>query len=129
METYQFKKFEGRNQRLEDRITITQSNSIGFPQKFYQDNRIKDFKYVLLFWDEKKKAIGINFTNDEKEKNKFTIIHSKKGYGGTVSMRSFFRSYGIDPKIYHGRYIWEKYNLEGVGDIFAIKLKEFVKKQ
>lgn len=125
---YQFKKFEGRNQRLEDRITLTQSNSIGFPQKFYRDNKINNYKYVLLFWDEHNKAIGINFTNDEKEKNKFTIVHSKKGYGGSVSMRSFFKGCGIDLKVYHGRYVWEKYNLENVGEIYAIKLKEKVEK-
>ncbi len=126
--TYQFKKFEGRNVRQEDRITITKSNSIGFPQKFYQDNDIKNFKYVVLFWDESNKAIGIHFTNDEKEKNSFKIIHSKKGYGGQVVVRSFFRTYSIDPKVYHGRYEWEKYNLEGVGEIFVIKLKERDKK-
>jgi len=39
---YNFKKFEGRNARLESRITITKSNSIGFPTKFYVDNKIKD---------------------------------------------------------------------------------------
>ena len=38
---YNFKMFEGRNTRLEDRITITRSNSIGFPGKFYNDNSIK----------------------------------------------------------------------------------------
>lgn len=121
---YQFKKFEGRNIRQENRITITKSNSIGFPQKFYRDNGIKNFRYVVLFWDEGNKAVGVYFTNDEKEKNKFTIIHSKKGYGGGVVVRSFFRMYNIDPKIYHGRYEWGKYNLEGVGEIFVIKLKE-----
>ena len=85
---YQFKKFEGRNVRLEDRITITKSNSMGFPQKFYQDNNIKDYKYVVFFWDEQNQAIGIHFTNNEEEKNKFSIIHSKTGYGGSVATRS-----------------------------------------
>ena len=27
-------------------------------------------------------------------------------------------------KIYYGRYEWEKYNLEGVGEVFVIKLKK-----
>lgn len=124
---YQFKKFEGRNVRLEDRITITKSNSIGFPQKFYQDNKIEGFKYVVLFWDEKSKAIGINFINDVEEKNKFTIIHSGK-YGGSIVVRSFFRTYGINLDIYHGRYEWEKHNIEGVGDVYVIKLEEKNKK-
>ncbi len=39
-------------------------------------------------------------------------------------IRSFLKTHNIDPKIYYGRYEWEKYNLEGVGNIFVIKLKE-----
>ncbi|MDP3794585.1 MAG: hypothetical protein Q8R13_01500 [bacterium] len=121
---YNFKKFEGRNVRLEDRITVTKSYAIGFPTKFYIDNGVREFQYVVLFWDAENKAIGIRFTNDEVEKNKFRIIHSKNGYGGSIVVRSFFRSHGIDPVRYHGRYAWEKYPLEGVGDIFVLRLQE-----
>jgi len=121
---YNFQKFEGRNVRLENRITITKSNSIGFPSKFYNDNKIKDYKYVILYWDAGNRVIGIKFTNDESEKSKFTIIQSKVGYGGSVVVRSFFKTYGIDPKIYHGRYDWKKQNVEGVGDIYAVKIQE-----
>lgn len=120
---YNFQKFEGRNVRLENRITITNSNSIGFPSKFYDDNKIKDYKYVVLYWDADNRAIGIKFTNDENEKSKFTIIQSKAGYGGSVVSRSFFKTYEIDPKIYHGRYDWEKQSIDGVGEIYAIKIQ------
>lgn len=123
---YQFKKFEKKNIRQENRITLTKSNSIGFPQKFYQDNGIKNFKYAVLFWDEKNKAIGIYFTNED-EKGGFKIIHSQK-YGAQVVVRSFLKENNINPKIYHGRYDWEKYNLEGVGELFVIKLEERDKK-
>ena len=121
---YNFQKFEGRNVRQEIRITITKSNSIGFPSKFYNNNKIKDFKYVILYWDGGNKAIGIKFTNEESEKSKFTIIHSKIGYGGSVVARSFFKMYEIDPKVYHGRYDWEKQNIEGVGEVYAIKIEK-----
>lgn len=121
---YNFQKFEGRNVRLEDRITVTRSHAIGFPTKFYTDNGIKNFKYVLLFWDAGNKAIGIHFTNGEEEKSRFTIMHSKIGYGGSIIARSFFRSYDIDPKKYRGRYQWEKKSLEGVGEVYVIKLRE-----
>lgn len=124
--TYQFKKFEKRNIRQESRITITKSYSMGFPQKFYQDNGVKNFKYAVLYYDEANKAIGIHLAN-EKDKNGFSIIHSQK-YGGQVVIRSFLKTYNIDPKVYHGRYEWEKYNLEGVGEIFVIKLREQNKK-
>lgn len=123
---YNFKKFEKRNIRQESRITITKSYSMGFPQKFYQDHGVKNFKYAVLYYDEANKVIGIYLTN-EKDKNGFSIIHSQK-YGGQVVIRSFLKTYNIDPKIYHGRYEWEKYNLEGVGEIFVIKLREKSKK-
>ncbi len=121
---YQFKKFEGRNERFEDRITITKSYSIGFPTRFYNDNNVKNFKYAVLFWDEKNRAIGVGLTNNEEEKNKFSIMHNSTGYGGGVVARSFFRSLGIDPKKYYGRYDWEKNDVDGFGKIFVIKLKE-----
>ena len=121
---YNFQKFEGRNVRLENRITITKSNSIGFPSKFYDDNKIKDYKYVVFYWDKDNQAIGIKFTNEESEKSKFTIIKSKAGYGGSVVARSFFKMYGIDPKLYYGRYEWKKQNIEGVGEIYVIKIEK-----
>lgn len=121
---YQFEKFQNRNVRLENRITITKSNSIGFPSKFYKDNEIRKYKYVVLFYDKKQKAVGIQFMNDEDEKNKFSVIHSKKGYGGSVVVRSFFKTYDIDPKLYYGRYDWKKYTSEETGKLFVIDLKE-----
>jgi hypothetical protein len=121
--TFQFSKFEGRNCRFEDRITISKSNSIGFPSRFYADNKIASFKYIVLFWDEKEKAIGISFSNDESEKSKFTIVKSEM-YGGMASAKSFFTQYKIDSGKYRGRYEWEKFNQPNVGELFVIRLKE-----
>lgn len=119
---YEFKKFTGRNARFEDRITITKSNTIGFPSRFYEDNNIKNFKYVVFFWDSANKAIGIQFTNSEEEKDKFSILHSKQGYGASIISRSFFRSNKIDPAIYAGRYNWKKQSIDNIGDLFIIEL-------
>lgn len=121
---YNFEKFEGRNSRQEERITITKSNSIGLPTKFYNDNGIKNFKYAVLFWDKENKVIGIHFTN-EKEKNGFTIGHSKQEYGGGVAASSFFKSYDIDTKIYHGRYKWEIVQQNDGEKLYVIKLKKY----
>lgn len=120
---YQFKRFENLYQKLENRITITKSESIGFPTKFFKDNNIAQYKWVILFYDEQQKAIGIQFTSDENEKNRFTIIKNT-GYGGGVIARSFFRSNNIDTQKYHGRYEWEKVKEEGIGELFVIKLVE-----
>jgi hypothetical protein len=124
---YQFKKFEGRHSRQESRITLTKSYQIGFPTQFYKDNNVTAFKYVVLFWDEDNRTIGVNFTNNEQEKNRFTIVHNEK-YGGSVACRSFLKSNSIDVLKYHGRCDYEKYNLEGVGELFIFKLKEADKK-
>lgn len=130
MDQFNFKKFEGRNARQEQRITVTKkSYSIGFPTKFYADNNIEKYKYVVLFFDSEKKAIGIHFTNDENEKNKFIIHHSKDGYGGSIAVRSFMRMSGIEPLKYFGRYEWKKGEVQGAGDVFIIQLVEKVKKE
>lgn len=121
---YNFKKFEKTNQKTESRITVTASNSFGLPTKFFTDNQIASFKYVVLFYDEQQKAVGLHFTNDDEEKHKFTILKSKRGFGGSIIAMSFFKTNNLDADKYHGRYEWEKYPQEGVGELFVIKLKE-----
>lgn len=127
--SYNFKKFEGRNLRQEDRITLTKSNSLGFPKKFWDDNNIDKYSHVTLYWDANRKAIGIRFTNDIGEKSAFSIMKNTAGYGGGIIVRSFFKTNGIDPGIYHGRYEFKKENIEGVGEMFIIELKEHEKKK
>lgn len=122
MSDFNFIKFQGMHGRTEDRITITKSESIGFPTKFYKDNGIDNFKYVVLFYDSEKKAVGVHFTNSEEEKNKFTIIKSKQGYGGSIIARSFFRGLGIEANKYRNRYKWSKSNIDGIGEIYVINL-------
>lgn len=118
---YNFKKFDKRNVRTESRITITKSNTIGFPTKFSEDHKIKQFKYIVLYYDKNLKAIGIHFTNDEEEQNKFSISKSEK-YGASVIANSFFKVNSIDTKKYHGRYNWELKNSENIGKLFIIEL-------
>ncbi len=119
---YNFKKFEGRNNKTEDRITVTKSESIGFPQRFFQQNNINNFNYAVIYWDKEKLALAIRFTNDENEKSKFKIIKSKDGYGGAIVVRSFFKTNGIKASDYYGRYEWEKVDLDGEGQVYVINL-------
>jgi len=44
---------------------------MGFPTKFYKDNGIDKYKYVVVFFDIKERAIALQFSNDENEKNRF----------------------------------------------------------
>ena len=123
MNEYNFKKFQSTGSRYESRITITASNSIGFPTRFYTDNKLDSYKYVVLFYDEDNKAIGIQFTSNEDEPHKFTLIKSKTGYGATVVSTSFFKKYKIDPKKHKGKYEWEKVKTD-FGLLYVIKLNQ-----
>lgn len=121
---FEFKKFENRNHKTETRITLTRSYSLGLPAKFYHQNKIDESRYVVLYFDEAKKALGLHFTNDETEKNKFSIIRSKnEGYGGGVAVRSFLKTYDLNPEQYFGKYEWVKENIEGIGELYIIELK------
>lgn len=119
---YNWQKFEKTNVRQESRITITKSNSFGFPTKFFQDNNIGNYTHVVLFFDQNEQVIGIHFTNDEGEKHKFSILKSKQGHGASVVATSFFKTYNLDSGKLHGRYEWQKDNPEGIGELFVIKL-------
>lgn len=121
---FNWKKFDNVHARLEDRITVTKTGAIGFPTKFYEDNNIKEYKYVVLYYDEAQKALGIHFTSDDSQKSKFTIIRSKQGYGGSAVVRNFFKISKVDPEKYYGRYDFTIANEEGIGKLYAFQLKE-----
>lgn len=116
------KKFEKTRIRMVNRITVTASNSFGFPRKFYQDNNIQNYKYVILYYDENNMVIGFQFTNNEEETHKFTLIKSKQGYGASVVATSFFKAYNLDPKQYRGKYEWKTTEIERIGKVYVIDL-------
>lgn len=124
-----FQKFTNLHQRQENRISVTSSNSFGFPRKFFNDNKIGRYKYVVLYYDRGNKAVGFYFTSSEEEKYKFSIIRSKQGYGGSVVATSFFKTYNLNARLYRGKYDWEKKKIEGIGELFIVQLKERKPKQ
>jgi hypothetical protein len=124
---FSFSQFEGTHTRYENRITVTKSNTIGFPTKFYREQGVEKHKYVVLYYDENQKAIGIRFTNDETLKGRFSVGRSVR-YGGSIVARSFFRAKNIDTNIYRGRYEWKTIplsdlGLDGQGALYVIELK------
>lgn len=125
---YQFQKFTDVGKRFEDRITVTRNRAVGFPTQFYKQNGLKNFKYGVLFYDSKKNAIGIKFTNDESEEGRTTINHSTN-YGGHLLANSFFKANRINTKKFAGRYDYKKQSLRSMGfeedgSIYIIQLKE-----
>lgn len=84
---------------------------------------MENYKYVILYYDEGEKVLGIQFSSDEQEKHRFSLIKSKQGYGASIVATSFFKVNGIDAKVYKNRYTWEKVAQEGIGELYVIKLK------
>lgn len=120
--SYNFKKFESIGGKYETRFSITGSRSISFPTKFYEENNIRRFKFVVLFYDEDQKAIGLKFSDDESEPHKYTLIKSDN-YGASIVATSFFKKYNLDPKKYKGKYDWKRVNTD-FGKLFVIELGE-----
>ena len=121
---YNFKLFDQTSKRYENRITVTGSMAFGFPTQFFKSNNIAQYKYVMLYYDSEKRAVGFKFTNLEEERHKFKIIRSKVGYGGSIIASSFFKANKLDSKLFKGRYEWKKEEIPGAGELFVIELKE-----
>ena len=121
---YDWKKFETTGQRLEHRLTITRSGYVGFPSKFYADNGVSTYKFVVFYYSSPENAVGIKFSNDENEKGILKIHHNKDGRGGWVVAKNFFKTNNLDYTHYYNRYEWVKENFEGIGELYIINLKE-----
>lgn len=126
---FNFVQHVATGKRFEDRITVTRSRSIGLPTQFFADNKVKDFKYALLFYDKSRMAVGIVFTNDEDAQGKISITRNKQGYGGHILATSFFKANRINVKKFAGRYDYEKKPIRELGidkdwEMFIIELKE-----
>lgn len=130
---YNFKRFKETAKRVERRITITKSNTIGFPTQFCKDHDISQFEYVNLYYDQAKKAIGICFTKDKIAGSLILreSFHKKSGkrYGYYISASVFFKINHIDVKTYHGRYEFQKKPMQevfqaGKGHLYIIHLND-----
>ncbi len=119
---YNFQRFERNNSRLGNKISIIKSYEIGLPLSFYEQNKLFNYKYTVLFYDSLKNAIGIQFTNDKSQKGILSVSRASKGGGARISVASFFKANGIDPITCAGRYEWVKYEDPHVGSLFVIDL-------
>lgn len=123
-EEYNFVKFEANNSRIETRISLNKSSTIGLPTAFYQAYHLVEYKYAVLYFDSEKWAVAIRFTNSA-EAGIFKVIHDKKGRGAKISIRSFLKTYNINPMVHSGKYLWKKAILPGgYGFIFKLDIKK-----
>lgn len=117
--------------RIVDKITLTTSKQIGFPQAFTKKNSVHDYEGVLLYWNPEQKAVAVRFTNDMSPQGVMKLVKSDR-YGAYVSVSTFLATYGIDPKAYQRRYDYESvqpalFSLETTDPMFVFQLIELNK--
>ncbi len=122
-EKFDFKLFKNVGTRRGTyTISLTKDCAFGFNSGFYQQENVKDYKYVKLSFDENKKAVGFQFTNNKNENGIWKITHGKNS--ATVVARSFFNAFFIDPADYSGKYKPDTYKDSKLGKLFYIILKK-----
>lgn len=120
---YNFNRFENQGPSKEALISINKSNEITFSSAFCNMNKIFNYAFVVLFWDSKKRAIGIHFTNNKEEKGRYALARLSKGGGARVSAKGFLNNSKIDASIYANRYMWKKYEDEAIGTLYVFELE------
>ncbi len=105
-------------------ISIAKHSGFGFNSGFYKKEGISKYARVLLMFDKSRQTVGFFFTNDEKLKGTYKIIHTNNQNSASVVVHAFFSAYTINPKEYAGKYIPKEYNESALGKIFYITLKK-----
>lgn len=116
-------KFSSYHSKVSRKISITKSYSFGIPPAFFKENDFDRYKYVILYYDKTANVIAFKFMQDESEGG-FKIVKYGEGdrRGASFVARSFFNTYGLDPKVYKGHYEASKEKMEGIGDLYFIQL-------
>lgn len=122
MSEYNLKKFLGMGSRKGDYFISYSKSGFMISSVFYSKENIKNFSRVILYFDEEKKAVGFEFTNENNTEGAFALIHGNNETTGSISARSFVKANNLDNPKYFGRKIPKKIAYEGVGDIFVIDL-------
>ncbi len=121
-----FQPYTHEMTRVIDKITLTTSKQIGFPQAFAKKHALLDYEGVLLYWNDEQKVIAVRFTNDMDEKGVMKLVKSDR-YGAYVSVSTFLATYSIDPKKYQRRYDYEQakpelFGLDTKDPVFVFQL-------
>jgi hypothetical protein len=96
--------------------------NILFNVGFCHKANLEDTNAVILGYHPKKKAIIFQFTEDEKARGAFRLVH--RGSAASITPHSFFRAYELDQEEIIGCYTPYKQRIPKVGDVWLIKLDE-----
>lgn len=115
--SYDFTKFQRYNKevtRVVDKITLTNSRQLGFPQAFSKKHGIHSYEGLILYWEPDSKSIAVQFTNNETEKGFIRLVKNEK-YGVYAGISTFLSTHSLDPKSYERRYDYEEVAPEKFG--------------
>lgn len=124
---FNFVQFESVGTKLSSyTISISRNGVFGINSGFYNAESIKDYSYVMVFYDKAKKVIGLTFTKTPSKKGSFKITHGKSS--ASIGARSFFASIFVGDKDalnkYSSKYTPQVYHDDKIGKMFYIDLKE-----
>lgn len=112
----EFEKFTYRGISHRPKVSIRKSGMFGFNNALIKKYNLRNYEYVVLYYDKKRKIIGFKFTNNINEEGKYKINVRDKS--ASFSGRSFLDYYGIKfNKVKRHDAIWIDKN-----DILTIKL-------
>ena len=101
MDINKFQQFQKTGVKLgKNIIGIMRSLGFTFSAGFYHRNNVKNYKYVVLFYNpENGRSIGFAFTNSEDVKGKFKLTKSERDTSGSVTCVSFFNNFNLAKNI------------------------------
>lgn len=88
-----FERFTKTGRGYTPKVSIWTRGQIGFNQGAVEKYNLKDFNFVVLFYDRDERKIGVRFTNDSSEDGANKIIKGKTGI--FVSAKAFLDYYDI----------------------------------
>lgn len=109
-----FERYNKEVTRVVDKITLTTSRQIGFPQAFTRKHNVHDYEGLILYWEPEAKAIAVEFTNDVSQQGFTKLVKSDK-YGAYAGISTFLSTHSIEPKDYERRYDYEKIDPSLIG--------------
>jgi hypothetical protein len=89
-----FERFTARGRSYTPKVSIWKRGQIGLSQGAVERFHLRDFQYVVMFYDGENKRIGLMFTNNEQEEGIARM--NVKDTGAMFTAKSFLDCYEID---------------------------------
>jgi hypothetical protein len=109
-----FERYNKDITRVVDKITLTTSRQMGFPQAFTKKHNVHDYDGIILYWEPASQAIAVEFTNDVSQSGFIKLVKSDK-YGAYAGISTFLSTHSLEPKDYQRRYDYEKIDASLIG--------------